>query len=189
MLQKAAPSILMLLLIWQSGITQLLDTKHDPKLDINLSPASNSIINPDKNSNINPKYNWNINPIHNADVNPETNSTINPLDHFELNPDINKNLNPMYHNEYHPRNPSWKGLYIFNKSDEVIGYVSVATQQLMLLFDGQAEWTGFCVKAGNGIYNIYDIKGIWTGKYLCFDSLIGYNLFEKDGTWNGQHIK
>ena len=112
-------------------------------MDINLSPNFNATINPEKNSNINPKYNWNINPAHNNDINPEYNSTINPLNHFELNPDVNKTLNPMYHNEYHPKNPAWKGLYIFNRTDDLIGYISVATQQLMLTFDAQGDWTGF----------------------------------------------
>jgi len=59
----------------------------------------------------------------------------------------------------------------------------------MLCFDNQTEWTGFYVKAGNGIYNYFDTKGQWTGKYLCFDSIFGYNLFDKDGNWTGQHIK
>jgi len=138
---------------------QILDCKHDPKFDNNLSPALNSLINPEKNSNINPKYNWNINPLHNNDVNPNTNSSINPVGHADFNPDLNKNLNPMFHNEYHPKNPAWKGLYLFNKNDEVIGYVSVATQLLMLCFDTQSEWTGFFVKAGNGIYNHFDTMG------------------------------
>jgi len=122
-------------------------------------------------------------------VNPSSNSTINPLNHFEFNPDVNKNLNPMFHNEYHPMNPSWKGLYLFNKTDDVVGYISIATQVLMLCFDTQGEWTGFFVKAGNGIYNHFDVKGAWTGKYLCFDSIFGYNFFDKDGNWTGQHVK
>ncbi len=178
-----------LIVINQICFAQSLDYKHDPKYDNNLSPNSNFVINPEKNSNINPKFNWNINPAHNNDVNPVFNSTINPLNHYEFNPDINKTLNPMFHNEYHPKNPSWKGLYLFNKDDELIGYVSVATQQLMLCFDTACEWTGFFVKAGNGIYNYFDIKGEWSGKYLCFDSVFGYNLFDKDGNWTGQHIK
>ena len=174
-----------------SAAAQALESRHDPKFDSNLSPTQNGVINPEKNSNINPRYNWNINPAKNNDVNPLDNSTINPLNHFELNPDVNKSLNPMYHNEYHPRNPSWKGLYLFNKSDELIGYVSVATQQLMLCFDSNGEWTGFFVRASNssGIYNFFDVKGVWTGKYLCFDSMAGYNLFDRDGNWTGQHVK
>ena len=121
-------SILMTLIAFPQG----LENRHDPKVDINLSPNSNPTINPDKNSNINPKFNWNINPAHNNDINPEYNSSINPLNHFELNPDVNKGLNPMFHNEYHPKNPAWKGLYIFNRTDDLIGYISIATQQLML---------------------------------------------------------
>jgi len=144
-----------LLVISKTCIGQSVDYKHDPKIDNNLSPNINASINPDKNSNINPKFNWNINPAHNNDVNPVFNSTINPLNHFELNPDVNKTLNPMFHNEYHPKNPSWKGLYLFNKNDDVIGYISVATQDLMLCFDSASQWTGFFVRAGNGIYNFF----------------------------------
>src|SRR5665213_2006156 len=106
---------------------QSLENRHDPKVDINLSPNFNATINPEKNSNINPKYNWNINPAHNNDINPEYNSSINPLNHFELNPDVNKTLNPMYHNEYHPKNPVWKGLYMFNRTDDLIGYCLLYT--------------------------------------------------------------
>jgi len=36
---------------------QSLDNRHDPKIDINLSPTFNSTLNPEKNSYINPKYN------------------------------------------------------------------------------------------------------------------------------------
>ena len=143
------------LLLMHEGFSQNLENRHDPKIDFNLSPTFNSTLNPEKNSNINPKYNWNINPMHNNDVNPEFNSTINPLNHFELNPDINKTLNPMYHNEYHPKNPAWKGLYIFNKTDDLIGYVSIATQQLMLTFDIQGEWTGFYVRASPGYFQSF----------------------------------
>src|SRR6478735_1120770 len=139
------------LLMIHKGNSQSLENRHDPKIDFNLSPTFNSTLNPEKNSNINPKYNWNINPMHNNDVNPELKRTISPLIPFELNPDITKTLNRIYHNEYHPKNPSWKGLYIFNNTDELIGYVSVATQYLMLTFDSTGEWTGFYVRATPGI--------------------------------------
>ncbi len=123
-------------LICVTSFSQALENKHDPKIDINLSPVSNSTLNPEKNSYINPKYNWNINPMHNNDVNPEFNSSINPINHYELNPDVNKTLNPMYHNEYHPKESlPGKDCIYFNRSDELIGYISVATQQLMLSFD------------------------------------------------------
>ncbi|HCL83617.1 MAG TPA: hypothetical protein DIC22_06555, partial [Chitinophagaceae bacterium] len=74
-------------------------------------------------------------------------------------------------------------------TDDLIGYISVATQQLMLSFNADGEWTGFFVKAATGIYNHFDVKGVWDGKYLCYDSVVGFNLFEKDGSWTGQHIK
>jgi len=179
----------LLSLLLKASYSQALENRHDPKVDINLSPNFNSTLNPEKNSAINPKYNWNINPMHNNDVNPEFNSTINPVNHYDMNPDVNKTLNPMYHNEYHPKNPSWKGLYVFNRNDDVIGYVSVASQYLMLSFDSTGEWTGFYVKASLGIYNHFDVKAVWDGKYLCFDSVVGYNVFDKEGNWTGQHIK
>jgi len=65
----------------------------------------------------------------------------------------------------------------------------VASQYLMLSFDSTGEWTGFYVKASLGIYNHFDVKAIWDGKYLCFDSVVGYNVFDKQGNWTGQHIK
>ncbi len=168
---------------------QVLDCRHDPKSDFNLSPNSNAQINPEKNSNINPLYNWNINPEHNDDVNPTLNSSINPLNHAQFNPQINRDLNPMFHNEFHPKSPQWKGLYIFDQQDQLVGYISVATQQLMLCFDSLCGWNGFFVRAANGVYNFFDTKGQWTGQFLCFDSVVGYNLFAKGGTWTGHHIK
>jgi hypothetical protein len=182
-------AILHWFLFGESAIGQVLDCRHDPKLDINLSPNSNSLINPEKNSTINPLYNWNINPEHNNQVNPDLNSSINPLNHYEFNPEMNKDLNPMFHNEFHPKSPLWRGLYIFDKDDELIGYVSVATQQLMLSFDRLSGWNGFFVRAANGVFNFFDSKGEWTGQFLCFDSVIGYNLFDKGGAWTGHYIK
>jgi hypothetical protein len=173
-----------------TGFAQTVSSRNDPKFDTNLSPNSNHRINPDKNSSINPKYNWNINPSHNFDINPLYNYSINPANNVEMNPEKIKSLNPMFHNELHPKNPAWAGRYIFNKSDELIGFLSVATQQVMLSFDANSEWNGYYVKAGSGnIYNFFDLKGTWTGQFLCSDSMSGYNVFDKDGAWTGKHIK
>lgn len=180
---------LVLLVLTGTTHAQELESKHDPKFDMNLSPTLNPVINPEKNANINPKLNWNINPMHNSEINPGLNISINPIDQFGLNPGKNKELNPMFHNEFHPRNPAWKGLYLFNKHDELVGYISVASNSLMLCFDKQSEWTGYFVRAGETIYNYFDTTGGWTGEYLCFDSKIGFNLFDKDGNWTGEHIK
>ena len=163
--------------------------KHNPLLDFNLSPAHNDKINPISNASINPKYNWNMNPMHNDALNPSKNQAINPLINLSLNPSVSQSLNPMFTNALHPKNSTWAGNFLFDKDDKMIGFISVACQQLLLSFNAGGEWTGYFVRSSYGTFNEFTIDGAWTGKYLCPDSNEGYNLFSNDGEWTGQHIK
>jgi len=172
-----------------AATAQDLSSKHNPKMDVNLSPNANPRINPNSNSSINPKFNWNINPIHTTSLNPIYNSAINPMNNQGYNPFVNNTINPMYQNSLHPKNPTWKGLYMYDSTDNLIGYVSVASQDVMLYFDTTSEWTGYFVRANKTMFNFFDTKGVWTGIFLCFDSVSGYNVFDKEGVWNGKHIK
>jgi hypothetical protein len=52
-----------------------------------------------------------------------------------FNPYVNNSSNPMYQNSLHPKNPTWKGLYMYDSTDNLIGYISVASQDVMLCFD------------------------------------------------------
>ncbi|MFI5154413.1 MAG: hypothetical protein ACHQET_13840, partial [Chitinophagales bacterium] len=105
----------------------VLFKRHDPKKDANLNPFLNTRINPDSNSSINPAFNWNINPIRNNEVNPSRNNLINPVNNLDLNPKANEALNPVFMKSLLPANPSWNGLYLFNKDNEIFGYVSTAS--------------------------------------------------------------
>ena len=171
------------------GFCQGISVKHDPKHDVNLSPTHNSKINPLHNSQINPKFNWNINPQHNQIINPLTSTKINPQYNPDLNPMYNKAINPMFANHLHPKNSVWTGLYLFNAEDKLLGFVTMANQDLLLCFDEQGQWTCYYVKSPTGTYNQFSTTGEWTGSYLCADSGAGFNLFAKTGEWTGMHIK
>ncbi|RYY30784.1 MAG: hypothetical protein EOO04_03870 [Chitinophagaceae bacterium] len=124
---------------------QQLLAKHNPKMDVNLSPGTNGVINPIKNSKINPMFNWNLNPVKTSNLNPAENTAINPLNNPDFNPNENQHLNPMYQNVLHPKNPMWKGLYLYDKEDNLVGYITKATQDVMLCFDLDSQWCGFYV--------------------------------------------
>ncbi|MBS1914680.1 MAG: hypothetical protein JST87_00250 [Bacteroidetes bacterium] len=163
--------------------------KHNPLLDLNLSPSHNQKINPEFNSGINPKFNWNLNPMHNDALNPIKNQTINPQSNPALNPKLCEVLNPMFANALHPKNPVWHGTFLFDKEDKLIGYISMACQQILLSFNTGGDWTGYYVKSSFNTYNEFTVEGVWTGKYLCPDLNEGYNLFTNEGDWTGNHIK
>ncbi len=169
--------------------SQTIPAKHDPKADPNLSPSFNQHINPELNAAINPKLNWNINPHYNASINPDSNATINPQKNKDINPNKNKMLNPMYHNDLHPQNPGWKGLYVFNKDNDLHGFVSSAGQHVILYFDSKYKWIGYLIKSGKTTYNFFNLSDQWTGQFGCYDGILGFNFFEKDGEWRGVHVK
>src|ERR1035438_2824851 len=131
--------------------------KHNPKIDPNLNPFANSNINPDSNSAINPFFNWNINPLHSNEANPSRNNNINPMDNPELNPQSNEILNPVFMKSLSPNNPTWNGLYLFNRNNELFGYISQATQNVMICFDDRGEWNGYFVRANNTMYNFFNV--------------------------------
>ena len=119
----------------------------------------------------------------------EANTAINPLNNRGFNPYENQSINPMYQNNLHPRNPMWKGLYMYDKSDNLAGYITKATQDVMLCFDVNSEWCGFYVRAEQNIFNHFDMKAQFTGMFICYDSMFGFNEFSKEGEWTGRHIK
>jgi len=163
--------------------------KQDPQVDHNLSPAYNQRINPRFNSSINPTFNWNYNPMENKSINPDSTSQINPLQNENVNPKVSEVLNPMLNNILHPMNISWQGKYLFDSTDHLIGFVTVASQNVLLCFNKAGQWTCYFVKTPKGTYNQFTLAGEWTGKFLCPDSVEGYNLFNKECVWTGSHLK
>src|SRR5450755_781107 len=121
---------------------------HDPRKDANLNPFINTSINPDSNLAINPSSNWNMNPLREHSVNPIQNSSINPMINLELNPQSNDVLNPVIMKSLRPSTETWKGLFLFNDSNQLSGYISVATQNVLISFDDSGVWNGYYVKAG-----------------------------------------
>ncbi len=188
MLKQAV--LVILLFCWVSGsmAQQEPPAKYNPLLDFNLSPAHNKKINPLFNSSINPQINWNINPLKNIAINPAKNEFINPKSNAALNPNENKLLNPMFANSLHPQNPTWKGHYLFDKDDKLIGFITVASQEVMLCFDMEYKWTCFYIRSSTGNFNQFSLSGEWTGGYLSHDSSEGLNEFSPGGEWTGNHI-
>jgi hypothetical protein len=111
------------------------------------------------------------------------------MNNLSLNPHSNQVLNPVYMKSLLPSHPTWNGLYLFNKNNEIFGYISMATQEVMICFSNKGEWNGYFVKAGNSIYNFFNVTGIWTGMFLCPDNSRGFNLFDNTGKWTGIHAK
>lgn len=179
----------LLIHVCQSIGQSVLPVRHNPRIDFNLSPIHNVKINPLHNSTINPKTNWNINPSHNNSINPVFTSGINPLSTSILNPIANEVFNPMFSITLHPKNPAWKGNFLFDNNDNLIGFISSASQNILLCFDLEGNWTCYFIKTPKGTYNEFSLQGHWTGEFLCYDSNGGYNLFNKDGEWTGKHIK
>jgi hypothetical protein len=162
---------------------------HDPKKDANLNPFVNRQINPDSNLSISPVANWNMNPLKENSLNPTQNSSINPMINLQLNPQSNDVLNPVIMRGLRPSTETWKGLFLFNESNQLFGYISIATQNVMLSFDNSGTWNGYYVKAGRFMYNYFTLFGVWTGMFLCYDNQSGYNLFDKNGRWTHIHVK
>jgi hypothetical protein len=163
--------------------------KHDPAVNLHLSPFINRDINPDSNSFINPEANWNINPVQSTEYNPSKNEKINPLLNLSYNPQQNQVLNPLFIKNLWPDDASWDGQYIFGERNELKGYITRASQEVILCFNNQMEWDGYFVKASEKLFNHFSVTGVWTGKFLCTDNNGGYNLFSKDCKWTHQYIK
>src|SRR6516162_3245733 len=111
-----------------------VNVKQDPQVDHNLSPAYNQRINPRFNSAINPTFNWNYNPMENKSINPDSTSQINPRENENVNPKVSELLNPMLNNILHPMNNAWRGRYLFDSTDNLVAFVTVASQNVLLCF-------------------------------------------------------
>jgi hypothetical protein len=162
---------------------------NNPKIDLNISPEHNPSINPQKNPGINPKMNSNINPVVNKEINPVENKSINPKLNESINPLKNQLLNPLMYKNLYPTSSSWKGLYIYNEKDNLIGYITRPTRDVLICFDVKGVWTCYYVLTSQGTYNHFDMDGNWTGDFICSDLNAGFNIFNKEGNWTGKHIK
>jgi len=168
---------------------QNFDERHNPGFDINLSPQHNAAIHPERNSTINPRLNWNINPYKNGLINPEKVAGINPKSNSAVNPTLHQEMNPMYSVYMLPKSETWHGLYLFDSTNNLAGYITQYSQDLLIQFNKESVWTYFYVRTAKGTYNQFNLDAQWTGSFLCFDSMSGFNLFDKQCAWTGFHIK
>lgn len=182
---------LILAAAWDITFSQdsILLRMHNPSVYKHLNPFCNPSINPDSNSAINPSLNWNINPIQTVSYNPNSNNNINPIINNIFNPQRNQILNPVFSKSLWPDAYAWNGRYIFDEHSNILGYISQASQDVMICFNNKMEWNGYFVKASDKLFNFFSITGVWTGNFLCTDNAGGYNFFSKDCKWMRQHIK
>ncbi len=167
-----------------------LPKERDPNINKTISPVDNPRINPEKNFRINPKHNWNINPSMNEGINPEKNKRINPKFNKDFSPLHNQSINPMYSFSLHPlTNQNWKGYYMFDKENNLTGYLVIANQFVVLDFDDKGIWKGYLVKTSTNTYNYFNLQDEWTRTFFCEDSMVGFNIFNAAGEWTGAFAK
>lgn len=181
---------LTLLVLIASAQNPELPTQNNPLLNLAINPYSNTRINPEKNLRINPKHNWNINPNMNNEINPEKNQRINPKFNKDFSPQHNHSINPMYSFSLHPlTNNNWKGYYVFDKANNLAGFLVVANQFVILDFDDKGTWKGYLVKTSTNTYNYFNLQDEWTRAFYCEDSMVGFNIFDGTGEWTGTYAK
>ncbi len=167
-----------------------LPMQRDPLKNLAINPSANPRINPEKNFKINPKNNWNINPSMNEAVNPEKNKLINPKFNKDFSPLSNHSINPMFTFSLHPlSNDNWRGYYMFNKDNQLSGYLVVANQFVILDFDEKGTWKGYMVKTSSNTFNYFNLQDEWTRSFFCEDSMVGFNQFDAAGEWTGNYAK
>lgn len=170
-------------------IAQEPSALHNPKIDLNISPQHNKKINPEYSAGINPQKNRNINPFFNKEINPVESTHLNPKMNDLINPLKNQLLNPLLYKNLYPTSTNWSGFYIYDGKDNLLGYITRATKDVLICFDLKGTWTCYYVLTNVGTYNHFDLNGEWTGDYICSDSNAGFNAFNKEGIWTGKHIK
>lgn len=189
-MRKLYTAFLLAMLSSATGVlAQDIPITHNPKVETYLSPAKNHKISPVNNPTINPLMNWRINPAKNKDINPNENTKINPQFRPDINPNYNESINPMRKIVLHPMGQSGRLYYLFDKDDELRGYITQPSQEVLLCFALTGEWTCYYILTPEGTYNLFDTSGQWTGNYICKDNNAGFNQFDKDGKWTGMHIK
>ena len=167
-----------------------LPSERNPTMNKVLCPYENSKINPTKNPRINPKVNWNINPYMTAALNPKMNALVNPKQNTRVNPKYNSAINPMISFTLNPLNgEGWKGHYVFYKDNNLQGYLVIAHEAVILAFDNSGVWTGYYVKTDVNSWNHFNLNDEWTGNFICFDSMLGYNFFNEAAEWTGTYAK
>ncbi len=167
---------------------QIIPTDRNPKFNTQINPTYNTQINPDWNSRISPRFTINISPKYNSTLNPDFNSSINPQFNSRINPEWNTRINPEYNFSFNPKYNRWTGLYLFDKSNNLNGYLVEAGENVYLYFGAGFAWENYFVKNGDHM-NQFTLKGKWTGQYLSTDGAGGYNLFTANDEWTGQHAK
>jgi hypothetical protein len=162
--------------------------EQNPKFNTSINPKFTTAINPKFTSSINPLFTSSINPRFSSDINPKYTSTINPRFNYELNPKFNSRINPKFSFEYNPAYGGRVSYYMYNYDADLIGLLVKVNDAVMLYFNKGGEWIGYFIKAKDN-YNLFDLEGEWTGRYLCSDSQAGYNLFNENGDWSTNYVK
>ncbi|MCX6316898.1 MAG: hypothetical protein NTW29_06390 [Bacteroidetes bacterium] len=181
--------ILVLLVMASHAFGQYIPPyEQNPKFNSSINPKFTTAINPKFTPAINPLFTSAINPRFSTDINPKYTSTINPKFNYELNPKFNSRINPTFSFEYNPAYGGRVSYYMYNYDADLIGLLIQVNEQVMLYFSKAGDWIGYFIKAKDN-YNLFDLEGEWTGRYLCSDSNNGYNLFNENGDWSTNYVK
>ena len=158
----------------------------NPNINGTISPLINGTINPLINGTINPLINGSLNPLINGTLNPNINGSVNPFINGRINPNINGSINPNINAAINPLlNLNFTGLVLYDLSLGKSAYFVEASDKILVMFDFNNQFTGFCVKAGGkDFYNVFDTSNNWIG-YLVSNKRSGYNYFSTNGQWLG----
>jgi hypothetical protein len=167
----------------------LLPPMKNPKLNKNVCPFANRIINPDSTLRINPLYNHIINPILNYKINPDSNALLDPKRNLVINPHSNYAINPLNTPAIHPfMNENLRFLFEFDGDNSLVGYIVPVNYSVMNCFDLKGNWTGYYILANKvNTYLQFDLNDKWTGVFLCDNLYEGYNQFDKNLAWTKKH--
>lgn len=151
----------------------------DPRRNMTIDPRRNMTIDPNRNMTIDPRRNMTIDPRRNMTIDPNRNMTIDPRRNMTIDPNRNMTIDPR-------RNRSYGGPYLYSQGLEQEGFIVRANDQISLIFDQSAHFTGFIIfcknESENG--NIFDLSGSWVGFVVPTQSEVLLK-FDTSGQWKG----
>jgi hypothetical protein len=148
----------------------------DPSLNHTVDPRRNMMIDPNRNMAIDPNRNMMVDPRRNMMIDPNRNMMIDPRRNSLIDPQRNWLIDPR-------RNTTWDGPYVYDLSGHIDGFLVRASDEVAILFDRDAKFSGTLVAAGEN-FNQFDQSGKWT-HFLVPNGGDGYNRFDLRGKWDG----
>ena len=166
------------------------DSGRNPLINKSTNPFVNHAINPDKNNLLNPKSNSSINPNENTAVNPMINEQIHPgiqkewsyMDNQKMNPQLTTEIRPSYAVKFNPNSKEFEGIYIFDKEQKVNAFACKFSNDIMLIYNTNFEFSKIAVSNKNKGFNLFNTRHEWLG-FMISDENDGFLLFDTQGNW------